>query len=384
MRTSKVWKKLMLSVASMSVIAGLAACGNDEASSTQDENDVTKISLYSGGSLNVKNYWEKVLPMFEDEHPEIDVEFVFVDSGTGGQSSLDRIIAAKKTGKDSGIDILEGGTSDIMRGQAEGEVFLPLEADNIPHLERIAPESLEATDHIGLPYRASSVVLAYNEEKVKNPPNTPEELYQWIEENPGRFAYNDPDTGGAGESFVITSIYNFLPDEAMNSTDESIMEDWDQGFQLLKDLHPYMYKEGIYPKKNQGTLDLLANGEVDMIPAWSDMALEQMNKGLLPETIKLKQLDPAFTGGPTNLMLVNNEDEKRQEAAEKLLNYVLSTEAQEVVANEMYGYPGIEWDYLSPEMQKNFESVSSGYRSFNGGELKTEIMKMWQREVATQ
>ena len=384
MKRNKLWQKLMLSMASVTVVAGLAACGNNEKASVQDENEVTKISLYSGGSLNVKNYWEKVLPMFEDKHPEIDVEFVFVDSGTGGQSSLDRIIAAKKTGKDSEIDILEGGTSDIMRGQAEGEVFLPLDAEAIPNLERVAPENLEGTDHIGLPYRASSVVLAYNEEKVTTPPNSPDELYQWIKENPERFAYNDPSTGGAGDSFVVTSVYNFLPDEAMNSTDKSVMEDWDQGFQLLKDLHPYMYKKGIYPKKNQGTLDLLANGEVDMIPAWSDMALEQMNKGLLPETTKLKQLDPAFTGGPTNLMLVDNGDEKRQEAAEKLFDFVLSTEAQEVVVNEMFGYPGIEWEYLSPEMQKNFESVSGGYRTFNGGELKTELWKQWQREVATQ
>ena len=59
-------------------------------------------------------------------------------------------------------------------------------------------------------------------------------------------------------------------------------------------------------------------------------------------------------------------------------------EAQEVVVNEMFGYPGIEWEYLSPEMQKNFESVSGGYRTFNGGELKTELWKQWQREVATQ
>lgn len=55
--------------------------------------------------------------------------------------------------------------------------------------------------------------------------------------------------------------------------------------------------KGVYPKKNQGTLDILASGEVDMVPAWSDMALEQLAKGLLPDTVKLTQIDPAFTGG---------------------------------------------------------------------------------------
>ena len=105
----------------------------------------------------------------------------------------------------------------------------------------------------------------------------------------------------------------------MNSTDKSVMEDWDQGFQLLKDLHPYMYKKGIYPKKNQGTLDLLANGEVDRFRLGLIWHLSKSIKVLSPETTKLKQLDPAFTGGPTNLMLVDNGDEKRQEAARKTL-----------------------------------------------------------------
>lgn len=388
MKKNKMWKKAIVSLMGITVLAGLTACGSNNAASSsasnQAKNEKTTISLYSGGSLNVKNYWEKVLPMFKKEHPEVDVKFVFVDSGTGGQSSLDRIIAAKKTGKDSGIDILEGGTSDILRGQQEGKVFLPLDKKNISNLDRVQPENLKATNSIGLPYRASSVVLAYNEDKVKNPPNTPDELYKWIKDHPGRFAYNDPSTGGAGDSFVTTALYNPLPAEEMNSTDKSVMKDWDKGFQVLKDLHPYLYKKGIYPKKNQGTLDLLANGEIDMVPAWSDMALEQINKGLLPKTTKLKQLDPPFTGGPTSLMLVDNGDKKRQKASEELLNFVLSTPAQEVVVNEMYGYPGIKWEYLPKEMQKNFASVNGGYRSFNGGQLQQEIWKRWQREVAAQ
>ena len=56
MKRNKLWQKLMLSMASVTVVAGLAACGNNEKASVQDENEVTKISLYSGGSLNVKNY----------------------------------------------------------------------------------------------------------------------------------------------------------------------------------------------------------------------------------------------------------------------------------------------------------------------------------------
>ncbi|QDP42249.1 extracellular solute-binding protein [Radiobacillus deserti] len=375
-------KKFALGVVAGVTALSLVACGND--SETANASDVTKISLYSTGSQNVEAFWEKVIPMFEEENKEIDVELVFVPSGTGGQSTMDRIIAAKKSGEDSEVDIYEGSLADMIRSEEEGGLFYTLDQENIPNLKNVQEENLNGTNNLAVPYRASSVVLAYNSEKVSDVPNTADELYQWIKDNPGRFAYNDPSTGGSGSSFVLTTVYNQLPADAMNSQDESIMEDWDKGFDVLRDLAPSLYKEGVYPKKNQGTLDLLANGEVDMIPAWSDMALEQINKGLLPDTIKLKQIEPAFTGGPAYLMSVDNGVDDRKKAAEAFLNFVLTVDVQEVVIDQMYGYPGIKWDLLSDEDQEKFKDVSGGYRIFNGGELGSKLTEEWQKEVATQ
>ncbi|MGN7941025.1 extracellular solute-binding protein [Virgibacillus sp. 6R] len=367
-------------------VFSLVACNDSKTNNTMGdgEEQVTKISLYSSGSQNVENFWETVIPKFEEEHKNIDVEFVFVPSGTGGQATIDRIIAAKKANKDSEVDIYEGALADILRSEDEGGLFYELSTDTIQNLENVQEENMVGTQNLAVPYRASSVILAYNSEKVKDVPNTAEELNAWIKENPGRFAYNDPNTGGAGSSFVLSTVYNELDADAMNVQDESIMEDWDKGIQILKDMAPYLYKEGVYPKKNQGTLDLLANGEVDMIPAWSDMALEQISSKLLPDTIKLKQIDPAFTGGPSYLMAVDNGDEERKEASETFLNYVLTQDVQKLVIDKMYGYPGIKWELLSEEDQKKFESVSGGYRTFNGGELGNELMKVWQKEVASQ
>lgn len=375
-------KSTIIGMTSLAILS-LAACGSNESEKSATTEKKTVISLYTGGSLNVKEYWEDVIPKFEEKHKEIDVELVFLPAGQGGQSTMDRLVAAKKANKDSGIDIYEGGLADIIVGEEEG-IFAKLDPSNISNLENVNEVNLEGTNGFAVPHRASSVVLAYNSEKVKDVPNTPEEMYQWIKDNPGRFAYNDPTTGGSGGSFVLTTIYNQLPAEAMNSQDESIMKDWDKGFEILREISPYLYQEGVYPKKNQGSMDLLANGEVDMIPAWSDMALEQINKKLLPESIKLKQLTPGFTGGPAYLMLPENNNADRKEAAETFLNYVLTPEAQEVVVNKMYGYPGVKWEGLDKEMQKKFESVSGEYRIFNGGKLGDEINKRWQKEIAAQ
>jgi putative spermidine/putrescine transport system substrate-binding protein len=340
-----------------------------------------EITFYFGGSLNVKELWETLVPMFEKKNPGIKVKLVYMAQGGTSDATLDRLIAAEKSGKNAGIDLYEGGLNDITRGQKEG-IWSNLDSKDIPNLSKVDAKGLADVNQQAVPYRASCVVLAYNSAKVKNPPKTADELYNWIRQHPGRFTYNDPATGGSGDSFVQTAIYNFLPPEASQSSDPSIAKKWDKGFALLKELKPYMYQHGVFPKKNQGTLDLLANGEVDMIPAWSDMALEQINKKLLPDTIKLTQIQPAFTGGPSYLMVPKQS--QHHAAVNKFINFVLSPEAQLVIVNKMNGYPGIKWSEMPVDVQKKFKDLMTGYRIFKIGDLGKEIQKRWQREVAGQ
>ncbi|MRN51663.1 extracellular solute-binding protein [Paenibacillus monticola] len=374
----------------------LSGCGNNAGNNSANSSvnsgeaaaaagnavEPTELSFYFTGSLNVKSMWEKIVPMFEAQNKNITVKLVHIPSGQGGQSTMDRLIAAKKAGETSvDIDLYEASGSDVLLGEAEG-IFETVGIDTIPNISKIEASYMTDLNNLAVPYRASSVVLAYNSDTVSTPPQTADDLYEWIRSHPGRFAYNDPATGGAGSSFVVTALYNFLPDEAVHSQDPAIMEQWKQGFDLLKELGPYMYQEGVYPKKNQGTLDILATGEVDIIPAWSDMALEQLNKGLLPENIKLTQIEPAFTGGPA--MLAIPAMSVKKEAAQTFIDFVLTQEAQETIVNEMFGYPGIKWSEMPAELQSKFESVAKGYRQFQIGELGTEITKRWQAEVAAQ
>ncbi|TDF92385.1 extracellular solute-binding protein [Paenibacillus piri] len=380
-------KRLSMTLVSIMVLGALVGCGTggDKPASSGGGDKGTKkdeFSFYFTGSLNVKDLWEAVVPMFEKKYPNIKVKMVHIDSGSGGQSTVDRIIAAKQANQKSGnIDLYEAGLSDVSKGIKE-ELWDSLDAKKIPNLSKVEEVKLTNVKGMAIPYRASAVILAYNSAKVKAPPKTANELYDWIRKNPGRFAYNDPATGGAGDSFVQTAIYNFLPPEANVSSDPSNMQKWDQGFALLKELHPFMYQKGVYPKKNQGTLDLLANGEVDIIPAWSDQALEQSAKKLLPDTTKLTQIEPSFTGGPTYMMVPKLSE--HTESVYTFLDYVLSPEAQSVIVTKMYGYPGIKWSEMPQDLKDKFKDVAGGYRTFNIGDLGKEIQKRWQRDVAGQ
>lgn len=391
MLTKKTWLTMFSSVMLSAVV--LAGCGGGAATSNSAtgtgpstssgaSGEKTSFNFYFTGSQNVKDLWDTLVPMFEEQNKEVDVNMVYIPSGTGAEPTYDRILAAKQAGKGSGdIDLYEDGINFVNQGTKDG-VWEQLSKDAIPNLANVKEQTMQDVDSYAIPYRSSAVVLAYDSTKITNPPTTLDELLTWIKANPGQFAYNDPSTGGSGSSFVQTVIYKDLPEEDIHNSDPSVMQKWDAGFTTLKDLGPYVYGDGIYPKKNQGTLDLLMNGEVSIIPAWSDMVLQQLNEGLLPDTVKMQQITPGFNGGPTYLM-VNKESDKK-EAINQFLDFVLSPEAQAVVVDKMNGFPGIELDKMPQETQEKFNGVADGFRTFNIGDLSTEINKRWQNEVAAQ
>lgn len=341
---------------------------------------VKSFSLYSTGSENVETMWKKIIPKFEAKYPQYKVQHVHVPSGaTSNQAMTDKVYAAKQAGKDTEIDIFEGSLPDVVRGNTQG-IWNKFTEAQVPNLKNVNEQYRKLSNDYAITHRASSVVLAYNSEKVPNPPKTEKELYDWIKNNPDKFAYNDPSTGGAGSSFVLTTVYNQLPAEALYKEDASIVKDWDKGFNLLKDLGKYVYGKGIYPKKNQGTLDLLISGEAWIVPAWSDMVLQQIGTKALPASTKMYQLEPALTGGPTYLMM--SEASKNKEAAGAFLSYILEEEAQLMFINDMCGYPGIKWDKLPGDVYTRFKDVAKDYRVPQIGALEAELKKIWQEKVA--
>ena len=312
----------------------------------------------------------------------------YLASGAGTRTDVTKLIAAYNSGqKDIDIDIMADiGESELnqIKTQASVDALLKLDASKIPNWSGVLSKSIMAPDR-ALVYRGTAVFLAYNSTYVKDPPKTEAELHAWIKANPGRFAYNDPGTGGAGSAFVTTTIYNLLPVDALQSADEKWMAQWDAGFAKLKELHPYLYKASgkvQYTVKNQGSLDLLASGDIWMCPAWADQTLDQKSRGLLPASIKLAQIEPALTGTPTSLVIPSMA--KTAAASYKFLNYVVSVEAQDMLVNVMKAIPVIDTkklpaatlDLLSGLQMKN-------YRISALGGLGTKLNERWTKDIAT-
>jgi putative spermidine/putrescine transport system substrate-binding protein len=161
-------KKTAIILTTLFAITGtvLSGCGSSNApagsvdsspSNAAAPAQPTEISLYVTSSQNVKDFWDAVIPKFEKQVPDVKVNLVFTASGTGSQTTYDRIMAAKQANKGSGdIDIYEDGLSIVTRGQKDG-LWDTLSTDKIPNLSKVDPATMKDIANMAVPYRASAV-----------------------------------------------------------------------------------------------------------------------------------------------------------------------------------------------------------------------------------
>lgn len=378
-----------LLLAGAMMAATLTGCGggggSDDGTTADGKSTVT---LWATGSDNVRAIFETLCNDFNSNSEYADkyeVKLQFMLSGTGAQTLADSVSAAIKAGQENtDYDIVDWSGDDLSKivSQVGEEAFVKLDRSKIPNAASVEAESSVAADYVQ-PYRGTTVILAYDSEKVPTPPTTWEELEQWMKDNPGRFAYNTPGTGGAGDSFARTAVYNFLPEEAMTSDDPKWEEQWDEGFAYLKELHQYMYTSGgsiVYPNKNQGTLDLLNQGEIDMCANWADMVLSQRAQGAIKDTIQIAQLDPALTGSLQTLSIPTIGS--NEEGAYAFMDYMLSPEAQQIMVTEMAAIPLIDTADMDMTGYEDLAGLDvSNFRIMSIGDLATDFNARWDSEI---
>lgn len=381
------WKKwLFLGTMATVTLGALSACGQQGDASEEAQQTVT---LWAGGSDNVKVGMEQIVKAFNasEKGEEYQLKLEFIMSGSVSQSLSDRIIAAKKAGEsNTDYDLILVSDAEVGVFLQEGgeDIFVPYEEAKIPNLANVQTK-VSSGEGVLVPYRGTTVVLAYNSENVSSVPETATELYQWIEDNPGRFAYNTPGSGGAGSSFVQTVLYNELPEEALTSSDAKWKAEWSKGFERLKSLHSSMYQTGgqtIYPNKNQGTLDLLINQEVDMIPAWADMVITNLANGTLPENIKMTQVQPGFTGNVDGLAIPSIGS--NIEGAQAVMDFMLTTQAQQILLDTMAAIPVIESSLISSDNSIYLKDLKiDSFRTSSLGTLSNELNEEWDQTIGT-
>ena len=317
------------------------------------------IELLISADTNIQALWSTVLiPAFEKEYPGYKVNITFDRNGLRDAQTTARIIAAKETRRDPGVDLIDGGIA-VRLAQA-GLLYKP-SANLMPNLRDVSKLLIKQSNGT-IPYRASTVLLAYNSKNVTKAPTTLNELLAWIKANPGKFTYNVPSGGGSGYSFAQTVLdMNLTADERLAMSlapNKEIQAKWAKGWETLRELNKFTYgKNGTYPANNAATLNLLATGEIDMGTVWSDQFASARAAGTMPANIKVTNIkNPALTGGPATLGIPINGSNRT--GARLLANFVLSTEMQNaMMGGTLRGIPVVNGKKLDQTLFENFKDI---------------------------
>ena len=382
-------KKALLFV--LAIAAVLSVCASVFA------DDLPTIQFWTDGSQNVQDVFTEVIKAYNAKEDRLaNVQMQFILSGTGEAGLRSRYVAAYETGNTSDFDVIAGNGTGFLEYYQDAEnngintdgLFLDIDFSKLSNFENVKMTPCVYPEKL-VPYRGTTVVFDYDSAYVPEPPQTWDELVEWMKANPGRFVYNDPSTGGAGSSFVTAAIYRLIddPDAFKNASDPKYQEMWDAGFEWLAMIHPYIYSSGghvQYAVKNQGSLDLLGQGEVWITPAWADGTLSALENKTLPETVKMYQLsDLSLSGTDVDLAICGTS--QKLEADYDFINFVISTEAQQIFVEVMKAVPVIDAALL--EQTPSVEAVSllnpANFNVFSTGANDSVLKDRWDEEIAT-
>lgn len=344
------------------------------------------LNHYLSGDVNIRDLWTKsLIPAYQKVNPNVTINMVFDEHGSADATTFDRIAAAKKAGKVSGVDTWETG-GYLQQGGDTG-LIVKLSTELVPNLAKVPANVLGQYNSFGVPYRGSSVVLAYNSKAVSSPPKTLDDLLTWVKANPGQFTYNPPDKGGSGSAFVTRVLKTGIADsdEKLFETgyDQSKESEWDKGWSTLKDLGASIYKQGnqpFYPQGNVPVLQTLGKGAINVAPVWSDQGLQYLAQNLLPPEVKLLQISPAFSGGGAFVGVV--ADSAHKDAAYAYLNWLLTPEPQTIIVNTIKGYPGLDWKYMPADVQAKFADIAKDFSFGFSSKFGSDMNQQWYEKVA--
>jgi putative spermidine/putrescine transport system substrate-binding protein len=351
----------------------------------------TTLNIYVDADTNITDWLSNlVTPAFEAANPQYKLNIVIARGGITMDDVINRTIAAQQTGADPQVDVIEGlDPSDFTKASMDANLWTTFSADNIPNYDTLNP-TINILPY-GLPYRGSQVLLAYDSTVVPEAevPKTFPELIAWIHAHPGQFVYCRPDKGGSGGNFVTRAIYEANGNDPSifttdNYTEELANKLLPPAWAILSDINADIYQNGSYPAGNLPTLQLLANGSVSMITAWSDQSLQALSNGTLPDTIKLAQFtDLPMSGGYVYTAVPVNAT--HMEGALAFANYYISLENQISVVNDIGGFPTVNLELLPQELRDKLSAALSDQAPpvWPGGGWNDARNNGWYRNVAT-
>jgi len=353
------------------------------------------LNVLTAGDQNMVDYITDYLgPLFTRQNPGVTVRAVGTGPGDAGSQRIWERLEAQRRANSQTVDVDVAVVHQNMAGRmvAEGLLARYREQASTGGLatSAVTRNALgQNVDGFVMPMFNSQVAIAFNPQRVPNPPTTFEQLDQWVRQNPRRFGYNGIRGGMSGVAFVFGWAYAFGPDQRRlidGPFDPEVVTALTPAFQRMREFNRHVT---ITPG-NAGTLDALNRGEIDLGPVWMDMFYTWQAEGRLNPSFRLILPETGLPGQPMYYVIparaANND------AARKFIELATSPPVQaEGIVRRFNWLPGIDaqhvrqhldqqtWDRLFRDVGP--EQLARGARPMPQADFMRALQEAYERVV---
>lgn len=397
------------------IILFLVSCskgpGSSGISENMDFNEIQKkaegttVSMYMwGGSTAINTFMDSVIGEKLKSQNNITLKRVPINDI---KDIVNKLIVEKEAGKKDGtIDILWINGENFRIAKENGILYGPF-TERLPsfnnHINIEAADLLSdfgtPTDGYEAPWGKAQFVMVYNSEKIASPPDTPEKLAAFVQQNPGRFSYPAP-PDFTGSAFVRNLMYLTSGGHRkfMNADASSLSNGLNPLWAYLKELKPGLWRNGETYPENLAKLDqLYASGEVWMTMDYNPVkAANMVAAGEFPEETRTFVFEGGTISNTHYLAIPFNSSNKA--GAMTVINYLLSPEGQYLKFQpENWGDETVlDFSKVSADYKAKFDSVNRGKATLPVDVLAShrlpeipatlvdEVEKLWFENIAKQ
>ncbi len=314
--------------------AGLAAFGG-RAYAQLPTSPVTLNFVDVAGNLALT---QKAIEAYRDKNPKLLAK---VNFSKAPAPELPGKIKAQQDAGRVDIDAVLTGIDALSAG-VDQKLWIPIAteyASKLPKLNDIylpgaaKMQGLASNQGVCIVFCPAGPVMEYMPNKVKQVPQTAEDLLAWAKANPNRFIYARPANSGPGRIFMMGLPY-ILGDKDPSDPKNG----WDKTWAYLKELGQYVE---YYPGGTGAVMKELGEGSRDMTPSQMGWDINPRAIGVVPKEAKvffLKGyhwiLDAHYLCIPKG---VSND---KLAVLIDFLNFMLSPPAQAMTYDDGYFYPG--------------------------------------------
>jgi len=239
------------------------------------------------------------------------------------------------------VDLVLGGT-DILAAGIQQKLWvnvLPDQAKKFPGvMDNYTPQARKMQDlaqnqALAVVFMTGGPFLAYNPDKVKQPPSSPQELLAWCKANPNRLIYARPANSGPGRTFIMG-----LPYLLGDKDPKDPVNGWEKTWVYLKALNTCIE---YYPTGTGAVMKEFGQGSRDMTVSVTGWDINPRALGIVPKEYKISEFKGFTWINDTQYMMV-----PKGVAADKsavvfdLMAYLLKPAQQALTWDKGYFYPG--------------------------------------------